>query len=336
MSNTSVLLLIYQRSDLMEQLIEPLRRVRVARLYIAADGPCSGDLRGSVQCRKAREVVNMIDWPCEVKTLFRRENLGVFEAVSQAIDWFFSFEEEGVILEEDCIPHEDFFRYCAELLTRYRDFPQIMQISGTNFQPSPRSGGASYFFSRYNHVWGWATWKRAWKLYRKNMEGLEEFLSAAETAGFWESGREQLYWEKIFFKTARNQVQSWAYRWTYSIWAAGGLCAYPDVNMVSNRGFRQDATHTKHRDRLKADRPLSGIGNIVHPCAVLHNRLADHWSFERMYWGTPLARLGERFRKVRALVGNLLLAAPSPAKPRQPTLHPARARVLSPFLERNG
>lgn len=300
MSTPAILLLVFRRADLVHHQIEGLRPLRPPRLYVAADGPRPHHFHDHVDCAAVREVLREIDWPCEVKTLFRRTNLGVKLAVSQGIDWFFDHETEGIILEEDCFPHPHFLGFCAELLETYRDNPRIMQISGTNFQPKARTQGASYFFSRYNHVWGWATWRRAWKHYRPDLEGLDSFWEEAHQE-FWANRREEKYWRKMFTRAQTNQVQSWAYRWTYSIWAEGGLVVYPEKNLVSNQGFDARATNTAKADKRKANRPVEALGPLVHPATVARCETADRWTFEHLFWGDPWSRTVHRAEKAMAL-----------------------------------
>jgi len=306
MSTPAVLLLIFRRGDLVRRQIDALRHVRPGKVYVAADGPREGHPEDLAACDQARVTLSCIDWPCQIKTLFRSKNLGVKLAVSQAIDWFFRHEEEGVILEEDCLAHPDFFSFCSTLLERYRADARVMQISGTNFQPQPRTNGQSYYFSRYNHVWGWATWRRAWSRYRPQMEGLDEFLEEAARSGFWDHRREQKYWRKIFTKTRDNQVQSWAYRWSFSLWAEGGLCIYPEVNLVTNHGFGSDATNTTSTDKRKASRPLMPLKSVAHPFTVTRYRNADLWTFQHLYWGDPLPRFIHHVEKLLEILSSSL------------------------------
>jgi hypothetical protein len=271
-------------------------------LYVAADGPRPDRSGEQEACSATRAAFEAIDWPCEVKTLFRPTNLGVRRAVSEAISWFFDHEEAGVILEEDCLPSPDFFPYCAELLERYRDDPKVLQISGTNFQPKARTGGSSYFFSKYNHVWGWATWRRAWKLYRPNLEGLDQFLDDADHNGFWANRKERIYWHKTFRWNLTGRVESWAYRWTYTLWAEGGVCIYPEVNLVSNVGFGPGATNTNRADPTQGNRPTGTLTSLVHPAEQVPNRKADRWTFQHLYWGTPRERFQHRLLQVSQLL----------------------------------
>ena len=304
------MLLIFRRADLVRRQIEGLRSVRPFRVYVAGDGPRPDHPDDASACQAAREALADIDWPCELRTLFRPSNLGLKRAVSQAIDWFFEQEDQGIILEEDCLPHPSFFPYCGALLDRYRHDVRVMQISGTNFQPERRtSGGQSYFFSRYNHVWGWATWRRAWTMYRRNFEGLGEFLEETSENGFWENRREKKYWSKMFARAQQEVVGSWAYRWTYTIWVEGGLCIYPETNMVSNLGFDTDATNTIKPDKVKGSQPVRALTALTHPSTVMRNRPADGWTFEHLYWGDPVSRTVHRAEKLGRMVGSFFTRA---------------------------
>jgi len=301
-----VLLLIFRRADLVRRQIEALRILRPSRLYVAADGPRSHVSTDIAACFEARAALELVDWPCTVSRLFRETNLGLERAIPEAIDWFFLHEEEGAILEEDCIPGPDFLAFCAPMLERFRQATQVYQISGTNFQPVTRSNDASYFFSRYMHVWGWATWRRAWNQFRPDWSSLDEFFENADRVGFWENPRERLYWKKIYGRTARGETVSWANRWQFSAWADGGVCIYPEVNLVSNLGFRNDGTNTQARDALKAEKTTSSMGNLRHPTMLVRQRVADRWTFERMYWGRPVERFVARVKKLGTLARTLI------------------------------
>ena len=165
MTSVPVLFLIFNRPDTTALVMEAIRAARPARLYVAADGPRPGCPGDAERCAEARRVVTAVDWPCQVKTLFRETNLGCRKAVSSAIDWLFACEEEGIILEDDCVPTSDFFSFCGELLERFRDDKQIMAICGSCYAEAEPNYRASYYFSYYADPWGWATWRRAWRLY---------------------------------------------------------------------------------------------------------------------------------------------------------------------------
>lgn len=237
--DTSVLFLIFNRPDVTEQVFGQIRKVRPKQLFIAADGPRINRPDDIEKCAATRQLVmDMIDWDCEVKTLFRETNLGCGLAVSQAITWFFEHVEMGIILEDDCYPDLSFFRFCEELLEYYKDDERVMHIGGTNWQLGRKRGKGSYYFSNFAHVWGWATWKNSWLLYDHEIHHKiileEKFRNKTELA----------FWQKTLRALLEKKVDSWAYRWKYSIWLNKGLCIIPQKNLVKNYGFGSASTHT--------------------------------------------------------------------------------------------
>ena len=272
-----VLLVIYNRPDLTRAVFERIRVARPARLYIAADGPRPGLTADNENCKAARAVVEDIDWPCSVERLFREQNLGCRRGMSAAIDWFFDNESEGVIVEDDCLVSSSFFHYCAELLDRFREDARIMSVSGGNYQQGRSVSAHSYYFSRYSHCWGWATWRRAWKLYDRDMELWPEFRSAGGLDA-WSGGHEEFvsYWTEIFDLAAAGEIDSWAYRWTFSCWAHGGLSCIPEENLVQNIGFDERATHTLDANTwLTTLRPQELAFPLKHPPYVFRSVAAD-------------------------------------------------------------
>ena len=240
-----VLFLIFNRPETTAQVMEAIRAARPQRLYVAADGP--RDRPDEVErCDKARQIATTVDWPCEVHTLFRMENLGCRRAVSSAIDWFFDCEEEGIILEDDCVPSSDFFRFCSELLPRFRSEKRVMAICGSCYTESTFDMPESYYFSYFPDMWGWATWRRAWSLYDRDLSRWAEFkqagrLRAAVNGSYWRESR----WSFYFDETAAGKIDTWDYPWIYTVIEQGGLACYPTRNLVSNLGWQLDSTHTK-------------------------------------------------------------------------------------------
>ena len=263
--DTPVLFLIFNRPDTTKRVFAKIREAKPKQLFIAADGPRAHVPEDTEKCRKAREIATQVDWDCEVKTLFREENLGCRKSVSEAISWFFENVEEGIILEDDCLSDISFFSYCQNLLGYYRDNDQIMMISGDNFQNGKKRGSASYYFSRNTHVWGWATWRSAWNKYETNLDGLDRFIRSSIFAQTTNSNTEKKYWTNIFTKVRDNKINSWAYVWRYSIWKNNGITIIPNVNLVSNIGFGNDATHTKTSESPLSNMKTEAILNIVHP-----------------------------------------------------------------------
>jgi hypothetical protein len=143
-----------------------------------------------------------------------------------------------IVIEDDCVAEASFFRYADELLERYADDERLFAVSGDNFEVAPRTTSTSYFFSRYAHIWGWATWSRAWKHYDESMAEWQRLRDSGWLERLFEGdGRAARYWRHVFDRTARGEVDSWAYRWLFACWQHDGLTAVPARNLVSNTGF---------------------------------------------------------------------------------------------------
>jgi len=302
MTTTPVLFIVFRRPDTTAQVFQAIRQARPTRLFVAADGPRPGKDGEAELCRQTRAILDGVDWPCQVVTRFQDENQGIKKGVSGAITWFFTQVNEGIILEDDCLPHADFFPYCAALLERYRNDPRVFHIGGVNFQPQVRTASGSYYFSRYNHVWGWATWKRAWDTYRPEFEGLEAFLSQADQHRFWDSSRERKYWRKTFEATRTGRVVTWDYQWKYTMWAENALGITPESNLVVNVGFGAGATNTSDGKGNHEERPLEPLGPVVPNDQVVRDGVADRYTFVHKYWGTPRARVQLRLHQLTKLI----------------------------------
>jgi hypothetical protein len=241
---TAVLFLVFNRPDTTAQVFEAIRKAKPPRLYVAADGPRASISGEDNKVRLVREIAAAVDWPCQVKTLFRMENIGCKDAVSGGINWFFEHEEEGIILEDDTLPSQSFFYFCEEMLDYYRSNLQIMSVTGTNVTRGIPFA-ADVWYSNYALMWGWATWRRAWQKYDGN---LSTWLSTGGDAPLKKikflNSIEKLFWKKILNNTAEGGVNTWDYQWIYSCWVNRGLTIAPKVNLVRNIGYSPDATHT--------------------------------------------------------------------------------------------
>lgn len=244
--STPVLFLIYNRPDLTRAVFKAIRKARPIKLFIAADGPRSDRPKDERLCAEARAIVSDVDWPCEVQTLFRRDNIGCKLAVSSAITWFFEHVEEGIILEDDCLPHSCFFRYCGELLKQHRENPRVMMISGQSFwPPDDDRQRESYFFSKESLIWGWATWRKTWVRYDINMEMWPELRSTDWLGQAIPCREDAKAWFKVLNKAYNGEVDTWDIQWRYTIWRNDGLAVVPYRNMISNIGFSKNGTHHK-------------------------------------------------------------------------------------------
>jgi len=298
--NTAVLFLVFNRPKTSCKVFEAIRQARPPRLYVAADGPREHVIGESERCTEVRNIVTSIDWPCEVKTLFRKENLGCRIGVSTAIDWFFENELDGIILEDDCYPDQSFFRFSEELLERYREDLRVMVISGSYFHGKAHKSQNSYFFSRYNHCWGWATWKRAWQLYDRDMSQWPKLRDSNWMNQVSNGNRSFIdYWKNIFEYAYIGKIDSWAYRWTFSCWAYSGLTVLPVKNLVRNIGFNEYATHTKNKNKVIENLRLEKIEfPLNHPSDVKRNVAEDKWTDKYVFGITLLRRFKVKLKEL--------------------------------------
>lgn len=276
--STPILFLVFNRPSNTKAVFEKIREIKPSKLYIAADGPRENKIGELELCGEVRAITNLIDWDCDLKTLFRDKNLGCKLAVSGGISWFFEHEEEGIIIEDDVLPLMSFFPYCEELLNKYRNDESVAVITGNNLITTKFQPEGSYFFSHYANIWGWATWKRVWEKYDRDLVHWEEwsrsdnFKKISDDTPFFE-----FYWKDQINAVQKGKTDTWDFQFFYSCWRMNGLCAVPKNNLTDNLGFDANATHTtgKMPDFVQAsvvkelDFPLS------HPKNIERNTKAD-------------------------------------------------------------
>lgn len=286
---TPVAFVIFNRPDTTKQVFAEIAKARPSKLLVVGDGPRlnrSGEAR---RCAAARAVIERVDWDCEVLTNYSEVNLGCKRRVSSGLDWVFNTVEEAIVLEDDCLPHPSFFRYCEELLKKYKNEERIAQISGVNFQFGRRRSEYSYYFSRYNHIWGWASWRRAWRSYDVKISSWPE-LRRGEWLETWIGDkRVGEYWRDIFDRVSSGEIDTWDYQWTFACWRRGALTILPEANLISNIGFGSDATHLSSVNEF-ARMDLRALQfPLRHPPCIERNSGADAFTDRRHYGIRPLA-----------------------------------------------
>ena len=285
--DNAVLYIVFNRPDLVELSLAIIREARPKRLYVAADGPRDDRPEDVALCTMVREIVaDQVDWGCELITRYQDHNLGCGKAVSSAMDWFFAHEEQGIILEDDCMPHLSFFDFCDELLERYKEDKRIFQVSGSNWQRGNKRGNSTYYFSHISSVWGWATWKDRWEMYSYHLPDRAEDWETVSTNldSIASSDEEKNYHIRCFKRTALGEIDTWDYQWRFLMMMEMGLNAVPNVNLVSNAGHRSDGTHTTNAGHWRAELPVAGISfPITHPPKVLANSDADQFLAETIW-----------------------------------------------------
>jgi hypothetical protein len=295
--HSPILFLVFNRPEPTRRTFEAIRAARPPRLYVAADGPRAGRAGEAERCEETRRIATAIDWPCQLTTLLRTGNLGCKQAVSQAIDWFFEQEEAGIILEDDCLPDQSFFGFCDEMLAHYAAEPRVALISGDNFQFGRRRSASSYYFSRYAHIWGWASWRRVWRQYDRDAAQWPKFRSENGLQRvFGNRTTEIQHWTRIFDALHAGQIDTWDYQVNLMLWTRGMLSILPEVNLVSNIGFGMDATHTSGVNKF-ADIPSSRIElPLRHPAIIEADSAADDYTASQMFIRTLPSRVLARLR----------------------------------------
>lgn len=294
--STPVAFIIFNRPDSTEKVFDEIAKARPPKLLVVGDGARINRPGEEALVATTRAIIDRVDWPCEVLVNFSEINLGCKIRVSSGLDWVFEQVPEAIILEDDCLPDPSFFRFCEELLGRYRSDLRVGMISGDNFQFGRKYNQDSYYFSKYMHIWGWATWRDRWVgSYDVNMAewpfvrergGITELLGDQKEAGLWSS---------LFEKVYSGKIDTWDYQWVFANWIRSRVAILPTVNLISNIGFGVQATHTLRTSQL-ANLPVDSIQfPISHPVDVIKNELADKFTknncFMQPLWKKILQRL---------------------------------------------
>ena len=301
---TAVLFLVFNRLDTTKQVFEAIRQAKPPRLYIAADGARETKEGEAEKVKAVRDyIISNIDWECEVKTLFREQNFGCGPNVKSSIDWFFENEEMGIILEDDTVPSQSFFYFCEELLSRYKDDTRIAQINGTNhigYKPFDES----YLFSKYKACWGWASWQRAWKNMDFEMNWLKSSYKDMVFENMGYGSKSILHWKNAVKSIQDGKVSAWDWQWYFSVALQGQMTIFPRVNLVSNVGFGDDATHTFGKAPENFIKSLDINFPLKHPEFIMQNIEYDKF-FESKKISSPSIK---RFipRVVKDIVKKLL------------------------------
>jgi len=292
--NTAVLLVIFNRPQTTKLVFEAIRKVKPTRLYVAADGPRLEVESDIINCAEARKIIENVDWECDVKTYFRDEDLGCGRGPSTAFSWFFTHEEEGIILEDDCLPSQDFFRFCEELLERYRNDTRVMHIGGNNFLNGwKRDDDYSYYFSKSGHIWGWATWRRAWDMFDYNIKLYDKLKRKNYFRNFFLNPLEKFYHLRKFEKTIHSRkIDWWDYQWDFARYVNSGLAIVPKTNLIKNIGFGSNATHTLNSNHKNANMVADEIEfPLKHPPFMIRDFVSDKKYFKNFIKDAIISKL---------------------------------------------
>lgn len=256
---TPVSFFIFNRPQLAVQVFEVIRQLKPSSLLVVADGPRPNTKGEEELCRDSRYIIDGVNWPCRVLKNYSDTNQGCKRRMSTGLDWVFNTVDRAIVLEDDCLPDPSFFPYCAELLERFSDDKRIMQICGTNVDPVPFPR-YSYTFSKYGPVWGWASWRRAWREYDVDMEAWPQVLEEKMFESLWNLPGEAEFRIPLYESVYRGEVDTWDIQWGFAKFLNSGLNVIPSHNLISNIGFGPDATHTKDTAHPASNRPTQTLG----------------------------------------------------------------------------
>lgn len=298
--NTPVAFIIFNRPDTTARVFAEIAKAKPPKLLVVADGARANKQGEAEKVAATRAIIDKVDWPCEVLINYSDINLGCKNRVSSGIDWVFEQVPEAIILEDDCLPDPSFFRFCEEMLVKYRDDQRIGMISGDNFQFGCKRGEASYYFSRFTHIWGWASWRRAWQFSDKNIAIWIEFRDNYWQLSSVSSKAEFDYWTKTFQTVYDSKIDTcWDYQWTLVNWSQSMMTILPNTNLISNIGFGADATHT-HGASIYANLKTTAIDfPLIHPKAVISHHKADAFTAKGMFTTSLTSKL---INKLKAFV----------------------------------
>lgn len=298
---TPILLIIFNKLEEGKQVFQAIKEQKPVILFIAADGPRHDKVADKGKCEAIRKwVLDNIDWDCEVKTLFNNENKGCGKAVSEAITWFFENVNEGIILEDDCLPNDSFFRFCEENLAKYRDNTNISIISGNNFQRiQPMQIKSDYYFSVFPSSNGWATWKRSWDGFDYSLDRWNN-INQAKLIGFlFKEKKYQLWWKNYFdwiYKTKPSDM--WDFQFHFHCMLRKQLAIIPKVNLVSNIGYGPDATHSSDPNSYFANVPTLELQfPLNHPEEIIRHYEADVFIQQMLFGEVEVASPWKKLKR---------------------------------------
>ena len=289
----NVVFIIFRRPELTKCVFEQIAKVKPDNLFINAAGPGDGKDRGL--SKEPRSVVDDIDWDCNVRRNYSDKNMGCRERVISGLDWVFSQVEDAIILEDDCLPDLTFFSFCCELLEKYRDDERIGNISGGNFDLQPSDMTYSYQFSQFRFIWGWATWRRSWLKYDKNMEQWPLLKERQWHHNIFSQQEAIYYYEDIWDDIQEGKLDTWGIPWFFTGLAESSLSIVPNRNLISNIGFGVDGTHTIENDPRVSNRPRrSMLFPLKYPGLVIRNKKYDKILERRVL--LPYKSIGKQWR----------------------------------------
>lgn len=263
--NTPIAFLIFRRPEETARVFQVIRKMKPETLFIIADGPRNSEEK--ILSDNVRKVVENIDWPCKILKKYSEVNLGCNKCCTAGVNWVFDNVDKAIIIEDDCLPNESFFYFCQDLLNKYEDDARIMHISGINVNENrDNKNNESYHFSSIAQLWGWASWRRAWKKYDFNMKDWPIIKKENRLQNVLNDKPAVDYFTYLFEKMYNYSFGTWDIPWTYTCMKENGLCIVPNKNLIQNIGFGQGATHSIANKGYIGEMKLEALTfPLIHP-----------------------------------------------------------------------
>jgi hypothetical protein len=296
MFKTPVVFICFNRPLITKKTFSQIRKLKPRELFLIMDGPRIGNNDDLINCKKVKNIVSKINWDCKVHKNFFKFNTGLKKRIVTGLNWVFSKVDKAIILEDDCYVGQDFFYFCETLLNYYKRNKKVNMITGNNFQENVINS-YSYYFSKYNHIWGWATWKRTWKLYNDNNLEVSKFIKSKAFKKVCPIQDEQKYWTKMFEQIKKGQLESWAFYFLINMWKHKGLAATPNYNLVENLGVNNELSTHDIDEHLRVSLTKNKLNKpLVHPKNVLINNDIDKLVFYKIFFRNFNLRLKAKLK----------------------------------------
>ena len=310
---TPVAIFIFKRPDTTQKVFEAIRQAKPPKLLVVSNiSPVNKPDQAELNAA-ARAIIERVDWDCEVVKNYSDTFLSAKDRIYTGLNWIFDNVEEAIILEDDCVPHPSFFRFCEEILEYYRDEPKIMGISGSNFLKGSTRTDYSYYYSLFPNLWGWASWRRAWQHMDLEMKLWPEVRDQGWLMDILSDSHAVDWWSNVFQAVYENRNDTWDCQWVLSCWLQQGLYVVSNVNLVSNIGFGLTSTHTRDIYDWRANMPVEAMSfPLKHPNFILRDSQSDSLVLERDYYGSTspslMQRMSRQVRRARSLIKKKIFA----------------------------
>jgi hypothetical protein len=298
MIKTPVVLICFNRPVLTKKVFNQIKKKKPSKLFIIMDGPRPENFKDEQNVKKVKKIFRKVNWKCKVYKNYAKSNLGLKDRVITGLNWVFRKVDKAIILEDDCYPSDIFFDFCDKMLSFYQKNKKVSVITGNNFQKKPINNN-SYYFSKYSHIWGWATWRRTWKLFNDNDHRIEKYLKSSNFKNQCKRFDEQKYWSDMHSQIKRGILKSWAYYFLLSMWKNNGLTLTPNLNLVKNLGINYKSSSNLNDPSLQVEiSKTESIFPLVHPNFVKVSEEADNFVFYSIFKKNIKIRIINKVKKM--------------------------------------